>query len=165
MQSYSSPNPFTISDLTSVWIVCDVYENDMANVRLGEAADIKLNAYPDRVLKGKVSNIGAILDPNIRTAKVRIEVPNPGEIMRPGMFATATFYSTEKHTYTSVPASAILHLHDRDWVFIPTQGKFRRTEVTSGAQLPNKNARDSNRAAAGPAGRVQRGHAPKCNRQ
>jgi len=138
VQSYSSPNPFTISDLTTVWIVCDVYENDMANVRLGEAADIRLTAYPDKVLKGRVSNIGSILDPNIRSAKVRIEVPNPGGMMRPGMFATATFFSIEKHTFTSVPASAILHLHDRDWVFIPTQGKFRRTQVTSGAQLPNQ---------------------------
>jgi cobalt-zinc-cadmium efflux system membrane fusion protein len=137
VQSYSSPNPFTISDLTTVWIVCDVYEIDMRNVRMGETAQIKLNAYPDKVLSGRVSNIGAILDPNIRTAKVRLEVPNPNGIMRPGMFATATFYSLEKHTYTSVPASAILHLHDRDWVFIPTQGKFRRTEVTSGAELPN----------------------------
>src|ERR1700722_6356916 len=53
VQSYSSPNPFTISDLSTVWVVCDVYESDMANVRLGEAADIKLSAYPDRVLKGK----------------------------------------------------------------------------------------------------------------
>jgi len=137
VQAYSSPNPFTISDLTNVWVVCDVYENDMANVRLGEMADIKLNAYPDRMIKGKVSNIGAILDPNIRTAKVRLEVPNPGQFMRPGMFATATFYSLDKKTYTSVPSSAILHLHDRDWVFIPTQGKFRRVEVTAGAQLPN----------------------------
>src|SRR5580700_9326427 len=74
VQAYSSPNPFTISDLTSVWIVCDVYENAMANIRIGEIADIKLNAYPDRMIKGKVSNIGAILDPNIRTAKIRIEV-------------------------------------------------------------------------------------------
>ncbi len=137
VQAFSSPNPFTISDLTTVWIVCDVFENDMANVRLGEPADIKLTAYPARVIKGKVSNIGSILDPNIRTAKVRIEVPNPGGMMRPGMFATTTLFSGEKHTFTSVPASAILHLHDRDWVFIPTQGKFRRTEVTSGAQLPN----------------------------
>jgi cobalt-zinc-cadmium efflux system membrane fusion protein len=137
VQAYSSPNPFTISDLTAIWVVCDVYENDMANVRLGETADIKLNAYPDRMIKGKVSNIGAILDPNIRTAKVRLEVPNPGQFMRPGMFATATFYSIDKKTYTSVPSSAILHLHDRDWVFIPTQGKFRRAEVTSGAQLQN----------------------------
>jgi cobalt-zinc-cadmium efflux system membrane fusion protein len=138
VQSYSSPNPFTISDLTVVWIVCDVYENDMANVRVGEPVNIKLTAYPDRVIKGTVSNIGSILDPTIRSAKVRIEVPNPGQFMRPGMFATATFFSAERHTYTSVPASAILHLHDRDWVFIPTQGKFRRTEVTSGAQLPNQ---------------------------
>jgi cobalt-zinc-cadmium efflux system membrane fusion protein len=137
VQAYSSPNPFTISDLTAVWVVCDVYENDMANVRLGEVADIKLNAYPDRMIKGKVSNIGAILDPNIRTAKVRLDVSNPGNFMRPGMFATATFYSLDKKTYTSVPASAILHLHDRDWVFIPTQGKFRRIEVTSGGQLQN----------------------------
>jgi cobalt-zinc-cadmium efflux system membrane fusion protein len=135
VQAFSSPNPFTISDLTTVWIVCDVYENDMANVRLGEPVDIKLTAFPDRVIKGKVSNIGSILDPNIRTAKVRIEVPNPGGMMRPGMFATATLFSGEKQTFTSVPASAILHLHDRDWVFIPTQGKFRRTEVTSGAPL------------------------------
>jgi cobalt-zinc-cadmium efflux system membrane fusion protein len=137
VQSYSSPNPFTISDLTTVWIVCDVFENDMANVRLGEPADIKLSAYPDKVIKGKISNIGSILDPNIRTAKVRIEVPNPGQMMRPGMFATATLFSGEKHAYTSVPSSAILHLHDRDWVFIPAQGKFRRTQVTGGAQLPN----------------------------
>jgi membrane fusion protein, heavy metal efflux system len=137
VQAYSTPNPFTISDLTFIWIVCDVYENDMATVRLGETADVKLNAFGDRVFKGKISNIGAILDPNIRTAKVRIEVPNPGQIMRPGMFATATFYSLDKKTYTSVPSSAILHLHDRDWVFIPTQGKFRRTQVTGGAQLPN----------------------------
>jgi cobalt-zinc-cadmium efflux system membrane fusion protein len=137
VQAYSSPNPFTISDLSNVWIVCDVYESDMSSVRLGEIADIKLNAYPDRMIKGKVSNIGAILDPNIRTAKIRIEVLNPGQIMRPGMFATATFYSLDKKTYTVVPSSAILHLHDRDWVFIPTQRKFRRIQVTGGALLPN----------------------------
>jgi cobalt-zinc-cadmium efflux system membrane fusion protein len=136
IQSYSA-NPFTISDLSVVWVVCDVYENDMPTVRFGESADIKLNAYPDRTLKGAISNIGAILDSTIRTAKVRIEVANPGQIMRPGMFATATFSSREKHVYTSVPASAILHLHDRDWVFIPTQGRFRRTQITSGAALPN----------------------------
>ena len=137
VQAYSAPNPFTISDLTTVWVVCDVYENDMANVRLDQPADIKLNAFPGRVFKGKVSNVGSLLDPNIRTAKVRIEVPNPGGIMRPGMFATATLYSMQKFTFTSVPASAIVHLHDRDWVFIPDQGKFRRAEVVSGAPLAN----------------------------
>jgi cobalt-zinc-cadmium efflux system membrane fusion protein len=137
VQAYSTPNPFTISDLTTVWIVCDVYESDMANVRVGEPTEIKLNAYPDKVLKGTISNIGSILDPNIRTAKVRIEVANPGEMMRPGMFATATLFGKEKRTYTAVPASAIVHLHDRDWVFIPVQEKFKRIQVISGEQLPN----------------------------
>jgi cobalt-zinc-cadmium efflux system membrane fusion protein len=137
VQAYSAPNPFTISDLTSVWIVCDVYESDMASVRVGQPADIKLNAYPDKVLKGAISNIGSILDPNIRTAKVRIEVANPGEMMRPGMFATATLFGNQKRTYTAVPASAIVHLHDRDWVFIPAQEKFKRIQVVSGEQLPN----------------------------
>ena len=137
VQAYSTPNPFTISDLTTVWIVCDVYENDMANVRMGELAEIKLNAYPDKVLKGTISNIGSILDPNIRTAKVRIELANPGEMMRPGMYGTATLFGKEKRTYTAVPTSAIVHLHDRDWVFIPAQEKFKRIQVVSGEQLPN----------------------------
>ena len=78
VQAYNTPYPFTISDLSATWVVCDVYENDLANVRLGDAADITLNAYPDRKFQGKVSNIGSILDPNIRTAKVRMEVENPG---------------------------------------------------------------------------------------
>jgi cobalt-zinc-cadmium efflux system membrane fusion protein len=137
VQAYSTPSPFTISDLTTVWIVCDVYESDMANVRVGQLADIKLNAYPDKVLKGTISNIGSILDPNIRTTKVRIEVANPSEMMRPGMFAAVTLFSKEKRNYTAVPASAIVHLHDRDWVFIPVQEKFKRIQVISGEQLPN----------------------------
>ncbi len=135
VQSFSA-NPFTISDLSEVWIVCDVYENDMPSVHVGETADIRLTAYPNLPLKGRISNIGSILDPNIRTAKVRIEVPNAGGIMRPGMFATATFFSTKKQTYTTVPASAILHIHDRDFVYVPApQNKFRRVEIVSGDVL------------------------------
>jgi membrane fusion protein, heavy metal efflux system len=131
-----SPNPFTISDLSYVWILCDVYENDLSNVHLGENADIRLNAYPDKVFSGAISNIGPILDPNIRTAKVRIEVRNPG-LMRPGMFVIATFHGREKQRRAAVPATAIVHLHDRDWVYIPTKDKkFRRLEVTGGDMLP-----------------------------
>jgi cobalt-zinc-cadmium efflux system membrane fusion protein len=135
VQALASANPFTISDLTHVWIVCDVFENDLANVRLGETADIRLNAYPGRALAGRISNIGPVLDPNIRTAKVRIEIENPG-IMRPGMFVTATFHG-RKETRAAVPAQAILHLHDRDWVYVPELGgRFRRVEVVSGEMLP-----------------------------
>jgi cobalt-zinc-cadmium efflux system membrane fusion protein len=131
-------NPFTISDLSYVWVVCDVYENDLANVHIGDTAEITLNAYPDKIITGKISNIGAILDSNIRTAKVRLEVRNPGMI-RMGMFATATFHGQKKETHTEVPASAILHIHDRDWVYVPTPDrKFRRMEVVGGDALPNQ---------------------------
>jgi len=135
VQGLGSPNPFTISDLSYVWIICDVFENDMADVRLGETADIRLNAYPDRVLTGTVSNIAPSLDPNIRTAKVRIEVRNPG-LMRPGMFVTATFHGPQTAARAAVPAAAILHLQDRDWVYTPANAKqFRRVEVIGGDML------------------------------
>src|SRR6202022_3116104 len=64
----NSPNLFTIADLSHVWIICDVYENDLPLVHIGEYADIHLNAYPNRAIKGRIANIGPILDPNIRTA-------------------------------------------------------------------------------------------------
>lgn len=131
-----SPNPFTISDLSTVWIICDVYENDLASVRLGDKADIRLNAYPNQVFTGTISNIGPVLDPNIRAVKVRIQMDNPG-LMRPGMFVTATFHGREKRKLAAVPATAILHLHDRQWVYVPVKGnEFRRTEVIGGDMLP-----------------------------
>jgi cobalt-zinc-cadmium efflux system membrane fusion protein len=130
--------PFTISDLSNIWVVCDVYENDLAQVRLGDVAEITLNAYPDRPLKGRVSNIGAILDPSIRTAKVRIELQNPG-MMRVGMFVKATFRGQTSEMHTVVPASAVMHMHDRDWVFVPAPDKkFRRVEVVGGDLFPGK---------------------------
>jgi cobalt-zinc-cadmium efflux system membrane fusion protein len=135
VQAYNSPYPFTISDLSTTWVVCDVYENDLATVRLGDTAEVVLNAYPDKKFRGRVSNIGSILDPTIRTAKVRVEVQNPG-LMRLGMFARATFRGQTREMHTVVPASAIMHMHDRDFVFVPAPGnKFRRVEIASGDLL------------------------------
>jgi cobalt-zinc-cadmium efflux system membrane fusion protein len=134
-----SATAFTIADLSTVWIVCDVYENDIPKITLGQTAQIRLNAYPDRVLTGRVSDIGPVLDPSIRTAKVRLEIPNPG-ILKLGMFANATFESRAKEVHAVVPAPAVLHLHDRDWVFIPAgEKKFKRVEVHPGAMLPGNN--------------------------
>jgi cobalt-zinc-cadmium efflux system membrane fusion protein len=136
VQALTPPNPFTISDASRVWIVCDVYENNLSQVKLGQYADIRLNAYPDRMLKGRVSNIGQVLDPNLHTAKVRLEVENPG-FLRFGMFVTATFHGDQAERRATVPATAILHLHDRDWVYMPTDdGYFRRVEVVAGDALP-----------------------------
>jgi cobalt-zinc-cadmium efflux system membrane fusion protein len=136
VQGLSGPNPFTISDLSYVWIICDVYENDLDAVHVGEYADIRLNAYPNRVFKGRIDNILPVLDPNLRTAKVRLEVANPG-MMRVGMFVTATFYGKQPETRAAVPATAILHLHDREWVYTPVSaGHFKRLEVVTGIMLP-----------------------------
>jgi len=132
----NSPNLFTISDLSKVWIICDVYENDMSFVRVGEYADVHLAAYPNIVLKARIANISPTLDPNIRTEKVRLEVDNSG-LLRFGMFVSATFHGSQTQLRATVPATAILHLHDRDWVYAPAGDKtFRRMEVVSGNMLP-----------------------------
>lgn len=137
VQGLSGPNPFTISDLSYVWIICDVYENDLDAVHVNEFADIHLNAYPGKVFKGRIDNILPVLDPTIHTAKVRIEVPNSGT-MRIGMFVTATFYGKQPEAHAAVPSTAVLHLHDRDWVYVPIgSGHFKRLEVTAGKNLPN----------------------------
>jgi cobalt-zinc-cadmium efflux system membrane fusion protein len=137
VQALTPPNPFTISDMSRVWIICDVWENNMSQIHMGEYADIHLVAYPERVLKARISNILPIVDPNIRTAKVRLEVENPG-LMRVGMFVTATFHGATSQRHATVPATAILHLHDREWVYAPLgNGRFKRQEVVGGNTLPD----------------------------
>ncbi len=161
VQGLSGPNPFTISDLSYVWIICDVYENDLDAINVGEFADIRLNAYPGQVFKGRIDNILPVLDPSIRTAKVRIEVANPG-LMRVGMFVTATFYGKQPQVVAAVPTSAILHLHDRDWVYIadrlgplPAPGSGRRRHTS------RKPAGDCFGYQAGTASGFQRSALPK----
>jgi cobalt-zinc-cadmium efflux system membrane fusion protein len=128
-----SPNLFTIADLSTVWILCDVYENLLSEVRLGDMAEVHLNAYPGRTWKARVSNISSLLDASTRTAKVRLELANPGGVLRPGMFAEARFTSQTSQDRVVIPATAILRLHDKDWVFRPLGGnQFRRVEIQGG---------------------------------
>jgi cobalt-zinc-cadmium efflux system membrane fusion protein len=144
-----SSTAFTIADLTQLWILCDVYENDLPKISLGQSAKIHFDGYPDKVMTGRISEIDPILDPSIRTAKVRIEVANPG-FLKLGMFVTATFQSNAKSAFATVPASAILHLHDRDWVFVPAGGnRFRRVEVHGGSMLPGDKQQIDSGLAAG----------------
>jgi multidrug efflux pump subunit AcrA (membrane-fusion protein) len=136
VQASGSPDPLAISDLSRVWVLCDVYANDLPFVRLGDYANIHLSGYPDLVLKGRVGDIGPILDPSLRTAKVRLEVQNPG-MLRLGMFVTATFYGLKKEVHATVPATAVLHLHDRDYVYVPLEGgRFQHVDVVAGKMLP-----------------------------
>jgi cobalt-zinc-cadmium efflux system membrane fusion protein len=129
----NSPNLFTIADLSRVWVLCDVYENNLAQVRLGDLVEVRLTAFPDLEFRGRVSNISRVLDPTTRTAKVRLELDNSRHLMRAGMFATATFRSQTEQLRTVVPVTAIMRLHDKDWVFKPEGGpRFRRLEIQAG---------------------------------
>jgi len=130
----NTPNLFTIADLSNVWVVCDVYENDIGDVHIGDPAEIHLNAFPDRAFKGRVSDVSRVLDPNTRSAKVRIVLANPDGAFRPGMYAVATFRSRKLKPHLVVPATAIMRLQDKDWIFRKeTANSFRRIAVqTSG---------------------------------
>lgn len=144
-----SSTAFTIANLSDVWVICNVYENDIPSIHLGQTADIHFNAYPDKVLTGTISNISPILDPNLRTAQVRLQVHNPGFI-NIGMFVTANFHGKHLEQRATVPADAILHLHDRDWVFVPAgDNHFRRVEVTAGKMLPGNQQEIASGISAG----------------
>jgi cobalt-zinc-cadmium efflux system membrane fusion protein len=114
--------------------MCDVYENDLSNLRVGEYADIRLNAYRIMVRRGRICDINPVLDSNLSTAKVRLEVSNRG-VLRLGMFGTATFHGLIRDVRVAIPATAVLHLRGRDWVYAPDgAGRFLRIPAVGGKQ-------------------------------
>jgi cobalt-zinc-cadmium efflux system membrane fusion protein len=132
----NSPNLFVVANLGRVWVLCDVYEDTLTRVKLGDIAEVRLNALPDRVFRGQVGNISRVLDPATRTAKVRVELDNVGGVFRTGMFVTATIRSRKGIARAVVPSTAVMRMHDKDWVFVPAGGnKFRKTEVQLGPVL------------------------------
>jgi cobalt-zinc-cadmium efflux system membrane fusion protein len=134
----NTPNLFTIADLSQVWVVCDVFENDLGDMHLGDAAEIRLNAFEDRMFHGTVADISRVLDPNTRSAKVRIVLANADGALRPGMFAVAKFRSRKTTNRVVVPPTAIMRLHDKDWVFRKEGGKkFRRVVVRADGLAPD----------------------------
>ena len=134
----NSPNLFTIADLSTVWVICDVYEDMLSRVHVGDTAEITLNAYPDQKFPGKVVNISEVLDAATRSAKVRIELPNSKGLMRAGMFVTSTFKGRQVIERIVIPTTAVVHLHDKDWVFVPVgNNQFRRVALQLGPQSPD----------------------------
>jgi cobalt-zinc-cadmium efflux system membrane fusion protein len=134
----NTPNLFTIANLSEVWVVCDVFENDLGEVHPGDFAEIRLNAFPAQVFKGRVAEISRVLDPTTRSAKVRIIFPNPDGSLRPGMFAVATFHSRKLTDRIVVPSTAIMRLHDKDWVFRKeSANQFRRIAIVADGLAPD----------------------------
>ncbi|MCU1298737.1 MAG: Efflux transporter, family, subunit [Acidobacteriaceae bacterium] len=131
----NSPNLFTIADLSQVWVICDVYENDLGDIHVGDPAEIRLNAYRDKIYHGTISDISRVLDPNLRSAKVRIVLSNPDGSLRPGMYTVSTFRSRKLSSRLVVPSTAIMRLQDKDWLFRKEgPNQFRRIEVHSSGE-------------------------------
>jgi membrane fusion protein, copper/silver efflux system len=124
--------PYEITDLSSVWVLADAYESDLARIRLGMPATLSLQAFPNRTFTGKVIFIDPILDPKTRTAKVRIEFPNPKGELRPEMFGEVTLHMPERQGLT-IPADAVIDSGTRKVVFVAIgEGKLQPREVQVG---------------------------------
>jgi Cu(I)/Ag(I) efflux system membrane fusion protein len=124
--------PFEIVDLSRVWVLADAYETDLRHVKVGMAATLTLKAFPNRTFTGRVAFIDPLLDPRTRTAKVRIEFPNPTGDLRPEMFGEVVLQGKSREG-VRIPADAVIHSGTRSVVFVALgSGKFQPREVELG---------------------------------
>jgi membrane fusion protein, heavy metal efflux system len=114
---------FVVTDLSTVWVIGDLYERDFSRVRVGSPATITLPSMPDRSVKGRVAYIDPRVDPATRTAKVRVEVPNRGGDLRLGMFVTMSIQTGTTERMTVVPRAAVQTIGDRSVVYVPAEGE------------------------------------------
>ena len=129
--------PFTIADLTTVWILLDVYEKDLAGVRVGADVRMTVDAYPGEIFRGAVVYLGNLVNPNTRTVEARVEIPNLDGRLRPGMFARATIVSSKSKgkKVLVVPQDAIQHIEEKPVAFVEEQpGTYEKRTVTLGSE-------------------------------
>ena len=134
-KSLESASPLiTLADLSSVWIVAELYEKDVEKVKSGQHVTVTLQAYPGRQWKGRIASISGALDPATRTLKVRVILPNPGRELKPEMFGLV-HADTGTHEALLVPATAVLREGDRTSVFVQKNGKTEQRAVMLGATV------------------------------
>ncbi|MDR3706425.1 MAG: efflux RND transporter periplasmic adaptor subunit [Paludibacteraceae bacterium] len=114
----NSTNLFTISDLKKVWVVANVYESDIATVRENETAEVTTLSYPDKRFQGHIDKIYDMLDPDTKTMKVKIQLDNPGYLLKPEMFATALLHHTSSDKMLAIPANAVIFDKNQYWVLV-----------------------------------------------
>jgi multidrug efflux pump subunit AcrA (membrane-fusion protein) len=126
---------YQIADLSAVWVVADVFEQDLALVKTGAKARVTINAYPDKVFTGTVSYVYPTLKPETRTVPVRVELANPGLLLKPGMFAQVELGVSAKAKVVTVPLSAVIDSGTRQIVLLSQgEGRFMPREVKLGAR-------------------------------
>jgi cobalt-zinc-cadmium efflux system membrane fusion protein len=123
----------SIADLTRVWLSAEVAEPAIALVRVGDAVEIRLVAFPGEVLTGRVTRIADVLDPQTRTVKVHVELPNPGRL-RPDMFGTLRHVASRRRAPV-VPLASVIQQYGRAVVFVEREpARFERREIVVGAR-------------------------------
>jgi len=133
---------FRVADLTSVWVIAQIYEKDFQTVNIGTPAVVTTSAYPGRVFNGRVSYIDPRVDPQTRTAQVRVELGNPREALRLGMFVDVNFSgavqaASSAQTLPAVPRSAVQSIGPKQIVYVATDrpGSFVQREVSVGQEV------------------------------
>lgn len=126
---------YQVADLSSIWVLADVFEQDIGLLKSGAAAQVKINAYPDKTFAGKVSYVYPSLKPETRTVQVRIELANPGLLLKPGMFAQVELAVAAQAGAVTVPLSAVIDSGTRRIVLVQIkEGRFEPREVRLGAR-------------------------------
>lgn len=134
LRSLDSSTPLmTIADLSQVWAVADVHEDQLARIARGDTAQIHGAAFPGRVFTGTVAQIASVLDPATRTAGVRIVLANPGGLLKPQMFVRVDLISRQLRPSLIAPATAIVRTQDQSWTFLARgNGLFQKVPVSTG---------------------------------
>jgi cobalt-zinc-cadmium efflux system membrane fusion protein len=111
-QPGTTPAPYTVSDISTMWMVANVAETDFPLLRLGQEVDVSVKAYPDRVFRGTIVNIGASVDPTTHRISVRSEIRDPKHELRPGMFATFVIRMGQAVGSVAVPLDGVVREGD-----------------------------------------------------
>ena len=129
---------YRIADLGIVWVIAQMYEQDLPFVKLGQEAIVKVASLPDREFRGRVTFIYPTVDEKTRTAKVRLEFENPGYFLKPGMFVSAQIQAELQDSAVLVPEAAVLRSGTKNTVFVALDGgKFEARDVTLGVEAEN----------------------------
>jgi Cu(I)/Ag(I) efflux system membrane fusion protein len=131
---------YRIGDIGKVWVLADIYEQDLPFIQVGQEAVVKLSYMPDRAFRGKVTYIYPTVEEKTRTARARMEFPNPGFFLKPGMFATVEIHALLVSEAVLVPDMAVLRSGEKNTVFVALEGgKFEPREITLGARSADGN--------------------------
>lgn len=138
IRSDNGTNIFTVSALNTVWVLADVYESDLSKIKLGDDVDVSTIAYEGKVFKGKIGQVGNLLDPETKTMKIRIVMDNPDGLLKPEMFAIVKVHIANPGKVVSIPSSAVLFDNNLFYVMVKKDANtFEKRQVVLGPILGN----------------------------